>query len=126
MNSRLFCFFSLICAVLFFSGCGADVVNDQFDEIRLYSWETQNGEIYSRLEFDGDNAVLTIVSPDSETEITGICLTDDSRLVIFDDTDEYCFGYTLAGKALTLKSKKGTVTFERVTDDSLRSNPSVP
>ena len=97
--------------VLLLSGCGKNVVNDQSDEIRLSSWEAQSGKLTACLSFDGDRAELNIVSPDDSTQITGLCLFDDSRLLIIDETKTYSFGYTLSGKTLTLRNDYGNVNF---------------
>ncbi len=83
-------------------GCGRKVTNGCADELKGSSWATDGIGAHARLTFDGDCAALTIESAGETSEISGLCVVDDGRIVILDDSDKYIFGYSLAGKTLTL------------------------
>lgn len=75
-------------------------------ELRQYSWtgQTKGGGRVS-LRFDGDKAALTLQNGGETAVITGLCLTDDETLVIFDDASaqSYRFGYVPKGQTLLLR-----------------------
>ncbi len=106
--------------VLFFaSGC-EKVIKSTSDEIKGHAWSAAEGTVTSHLDFDGDTARLTVSSNDESTSIEGLCVIDDSRLMILGEHDEYIFEYKLAGKTMTLIFDGREKLF---TADSARSTP---
>ena len=75
-------------------------------ELRQYSWtgQTKGGGTVS-LCFDGDKAALTLQNGGETAVISGMCLTDDETLIIFDDASaqSYRFGYMPKGQTLLLR-----------------------
>ena len=99
---------SLIVTVLFFllvcGGC-KEKIGNKSDEIRSYNWRTTNNDIYASLDFQDESAALVINSGGESCTICGLCIISDNTVVILDNSlkNEYRFGYTLSGEALTLE-----------------------
>lgn len=104
--------------LLLLAGCGAPAVNSNSDEIRLSSWSFDSPTADAELSFSEDSAVLTLNNGVTSASISGLCLIDDSRLVILAEDDEYIFDYKLAGKTLTLSNGSGECSL--IADDNGR------
>ncbi len=109
-------FLTLLIISAFLCGCGSTVINNEADEIKLYSWEyTGEQGIFSELSFENDNAVLTIDRDGEHCEINGLCVFGEQSFVIIDNTlkNKFVFIYTLSGKYLRLEYNGSSIEFEK-------------
>ena len=97
-------------------GCGKTVINCEADEIKLYKWKySGEREIVSTLEFEEDNAVLTIKNGDEHCKINGLCVFGDKGFVIIDNSlkKEFPFKYTLSGTELNIEYNGDYISFKK-------------
>ncbi len=97
-----------LCCIIAFTlfGC-SPVINNDADEIKLHSWKSDSAE----LSFDGDSAVMSLSFDNRNTIIDGLCVFDDEKFIIFDDSDKYFFYYELSGKTLSISYNGDTLDF---------------
>ena len=112
------CFLAVFSIMILFllSGC-TQVVDNNSDELRLYSWEgeTESGNIVT-LRFDGSDAALEIGYPDTEMIISGFCAVSDDSLMICDEETgfDYTFGYKLYGDRVELTFDSGQISLKKM------------
>lgn len=109
--------FSLILIIsVLFSGCGKTVINCDADEIKLYKWEYSGEQgLVSTLEFEEDNAVLTVKNGDEYCKIDGLCVFGENSFVIIDNIikREFPFKYELSGTELNLEYNGNYISFAK-------------
>ena len=102
--------------VLTLTSCGKQVINCNADEIKLFSWSF-NGEqgLSANLEFENDNAVLTIDNNDKHCTIGGLCIIGENSLLIADNSlqKDFLFDYKLSGTELTLFYDEKEINFKK-------------
>ena len=99
----------LLTVMLALTGCGKSEITCDADEIMLYSWAGDGAELL----FHDNKASLLIESGELSTLIEGVCVFDDSQMVIADSSGSFSFGYTLGGKTLTLGYDGASLTLIR-------------
>ena len=106
-----------ITLLLTLQGCGKTAINNEADEIKLYSW-VYSGEqgISSTLEFHDDEASLNIVNDSEKCLIKGLCVFSENKLVIIDTKlqKEFAFEFELYGREIILKYGDKTINLQKV------------
>ena len=94
------------------------IVIDSADEIRMNTWSTklQNGSAVS-LRFKQDTACFKIISSDKDACacIKGLGLIDDSKIMIYNksDNEPYLFNYIIKNNTLKLTYNKDSILLLR-------------
>ena len=112
----LFMLIPIFLFLFLLEGCGKPVINNEADEIKLYSWEyTGKQGINSTLKFSGDEAILTIVNDNEKCRIQGLCVFGDTGFVIIDPKlqNEYGFKYKLSGRELSVSYNGSTIKMQK-------------
>ena len=121
-NKSSFLLILTITLLLTLQGCGKTAINNEADEIKLYSW-VYSGEqgISSTLEFHDDEASLTIVNDSEKCLIKGLCVFGENRFVIIDTElqKEFAFEFELSGREISLKHGGETINLQKVDNCNL-------
>lgn len=90
--------------MLLLCGCRT-VIQEPYEEIRRFDWrcELDNGDV-AELCFDGSDARLSAKGDGLDIDICGLCVADDSALIICDKASgiNYRFAYVLHGDRVEL------------------------
>lgn len=105
----------LLCLTL--CSCGKTQINSKSDEVIQNSWRFE-GEygITASLEFENENAALSIENSDESCVIEGLCICDDEHIVIIDKKlkKEFVFEYALYGDRITVIYDGAPIDFVKV------------
>lgn len=107
---------TFILIAVFMCGCTTTVINNESDEIKLYSWKYIGEQgLVANLSFENDNAALTVESSGEHCKIEGLCVFGEQSFVIVDNTlkKKFIFNYTLSGKNLELQYNDSLITFDK-------------
>lgn len=107
----------VILSMIFSVSCTQKEIVQPSDELVENIWQNRDNfgkEI--KLEFDNNNAELSIKTENFSTKISGVAIIDNSTIQITDDTlsKSFCFNYNLYGNKIDLIYNDKTVILNKV------------
>ncbi len=106
----------IIFCLFIFSACTKNTSGNTY-ELTSSSWQTSlSGGAEVSLSFDDDTACLSISNADSQSQIQGRFIADDTDIVIFDSEifQNYSFEYLVKNSTVDLSYNGATITLNKI------------